>query len=65
MEKRRKMGDIVTLIVLILMSVVVILPVLFMVTHSFILRRRSRFSGKQKRNSGGRSGSENPPRQMR
>ena len=36
MAKRKRTGDIVTLIVLILMSVVVILPVLFMVTHSFM-----------------------------
>ena len=36
MTKRKKTGDIVTLVVLILMSVVVILPVLFMVTHSFM-----------------------------
>ena len=36
MMKRKKTGDIVTLVVLILMSVVVILPVLFMVTHSFM-----------------------------
>ena len=36
MTKSKKTGDIVTLVVLILMSVVVILPVLFMVTHSFM-----------------------------
>ncbi|MBR4203946.1 MAG: carbohydrate ABC transporter permease [Clostridia bacterium] len=36
MKTKKKTGDIVTLIVLILLSVVVILPVLFMVTHSFM-----------------------------
>ena len=36
MSKGKKTGDIVTLVVLILMSIVVILPVLFMVTHSFM-----------------------------
>ena len=39
MAKRKKTGDIVTLIVLILLSVIVILPVLFMATHSFMSGR--------------------------